>query len=112
VFSKHFKVGVALNSALFSLSRCIEIGHRQSCPVDECFEEKREGLGRKMMAGERENARERNIRCCIYTTTLRKIDRMALFILSHLLLYVRGETAENSALFSAFSLSRCIEIGH
>ena len=64
------------------------------------------------MAGERENARERNIRCCIYTTTLRKIDRMALFIPSHLLLYVRGETAENSTLFSAFSLSRCIEIGH
>ena len=48
------------------------------------------------MAGERENARERNIRCCIYTTTLHKIDRMALFIPSHLLLYVRGETAENS----------------
>ena len=64
------------------------------------------------MAGERENARERNIRCCINTTTLRKIDRMALFIPSHLLLYVRVETAENSTLFSAFSLSRCIEIGH
>ena len=46
------------------------------------------------MAGERENARGKNIRCCIYTTTLRKIDRMALFIPSHLLLYVRGETAE------------------
>ena len=34
--------------------------------------------GRNLMAGERENVRERNIRCCIYTTTLRKIDRMAL----------------------------------
>ena len=68
--------------------------------------------GQNLMAGERENVRERNIRCCIYTTTLRKIDRMALFIPSHLLLYVRGETAENSTLFSAFSLSRCIEIGH
>ena len=64
------------------------------------------------MAGERENARERIIRCCIYITTLRKIDRMALFIPSHLFLYVRGETAENSTLFSAVSLSRCIEIGH
>ena len=79
--------------------------------------EKREGLGRgkihagrNLMAGERENARGRNIRCCIYTTTLRKIDRMALFIPSYLLLYARGETAENSTLFSAFSLSR-IEIG-
>ena len=89
----------------FSLSRCVEIGHRQSRPVDECSEEKREGLGREkihtgrnVMAGERENARERNIRCCIYTTTLRKIDRMALFIPSLLLLYVRGETAENSDL--------------
>ena len=81
----------------FSLSRCIEIGHRQSGPVDECSEEKREGLGREkihtgrnFMADERENARERNIRCCIYNTTLRKIDRMALFIPSHLLSYVRG----------------------
>ena len=64
------------------------------------------------MAGERENTRGKNIRCCIYTTTLRKIDRMALFIPSHLLLYVRGETAVNSTLFSTFSLSRCIEIGH
>ena len=110
------------NSTLFSafsLSRCIEIGHRQSRPVDECSEEKREGLGREkihtgrnLMAGERENARGRNTRCCIYTTTLRKIDRMALFIPSYLLLYARGETAENSTLFSAFSLSRCIEIGH
>ena len=109
---------VTLFSA-FSLSRSIEIGHRQSRPVDECSEENREGLGREnihtgrnLMAGERENARERNIRCCIYTTTLLKIDRMALFIPSHLLLYVRGETAENSTLFSAFSLTRCIEIGH
>ena len=50
------------------------------------------------MAGERENARERNIRRCIYTKTLRKIDRMALFIPSHLLLYVRGETTENGVL--------------
>ena len=33
---------------------------------------------------------------------------MALFILSHLLLYVRGETAENSTLFSAFSLSHIL----
>ena len=36
------------NSTLFSafsLSRCIEIGHRQSCPVDECSVEKREALG-------------------------------------------------------------------
>ena len=103
----------------FSLSRCIEIGHRQSRPVDECSEEKgrvwvgkKIHTGRNLMAGERENARERNTRCCIYTTTLRKIDRMALFIPSHLLLYVRGETAENSTLFSAFSLSRGIEIGH
>ena len=31
----------------FSLSRCIEIGHRQSRPVDECSEEKRKGLGRE-----------------------------------------------------------------
>ena len=30
---------------------------------------------------------------------LRKIDRMALFIPSHLLLYVRGETAENRACY-------------
>ena len=89
----------------FSLSRCIEIGHRQSRPVDECSQEKRESLGREkihtgrnLMAGERENARERNIRRCIYTTTLRKIDRMALFIPSHLLFYVRGETAENRVL--------------
>ena len=82
---------------------CTEIGHRQSRPVDEYSEEKRVGLGgkkihegRNLMAGERENARERNITCCIYTTTLlRKIDRMALFIPSHLLLYVRGKTAEN-----------------
>ena len=29
------------------------------------------------------------------TTLLRYIDRMALFILPHLLLFVRGETAEN-----------------
>ena len=50
------------------------------------------------MAGERENARERNIRRCIYTTTLCKIDRIALFIPSHLLLYVRGETTENRVL--------------
>ena len=63
---------------------------------------KRVGLGRKkihaggnLMSGEIENARERNITCCIYTTTLRKIDRMALFIPSHLLLCVRDETAEN-----------------
>ena len=63
------------------------------------------------MAGERENARERNIRRCIYTTTLRKIDRMALFIPSHLLLYVRGETAVNSTLFSTFSLSTKETVG-
>ena len=88
--------------SVFSLSRCINIGHQQSHPVDECSEEKREGLGREkihtgrnLMAGERENTRGRNIRCCIFTTTLRKIDRMALFIPSHLLLYVRGETTEN-----------------
>ena len=31
----------------FSLSRYIEIGHRLSRPVDECSEEKREGLGRE-----------------------------------------------------------------
>ena len=31
----------------------------------------------------------------ILTKPLRKIDRMALFIPSNLLLYVRGETAEN-----------------
>ena len=30
----------------------------------------------------------------------RLIDRMALFTLSHLLLYVRGETAENSPVIS------------
>ena len=38
------------NSTLFSafsLSRSIETGHRQSHPVDECSEEKREGLGRE-----------------------------------------------------------------
>ena len=35
-------------------------------------------------------------RSAILTKPLRKIDRMALFIPSHLLLYVRGETAENS----------------
>ena len=50
------------------------------------------------MAGERENARETNIRRCIYTTTLREIDRMALFIPSHLLFNVRGETTENRVL--------------
>ena len=50
------------------------------------------------MAGERENARETNIRRCIYTTTLRKIDRMVLFILSYLLFNVRGETTENRVL--------------
>lgn len=93
------------NSTLFSafsLSRSIETGHRQSHPVDECSEEKREGLGREkmhtgrnLMAGERENTRGRNIRCCIFTTILRKIDRTALFIPSPLLLYVRGETAES-----------------
>ena len=93
-------VSKILKSTFFSalsLSRCIDIGHRQSRPVDECSEEKKEGLGREkihtgrdFMADERENARGRNIRCCIYTTTLRKIDRMALFIPSHLLLYVRG----------------------
>ena len=32
----------------------------------------------------------------IWTMLFRLIDRMALFTLSHLLLYVRGETAENS----------------
>ena len=50
------------------------------------------------MAGEKENARGRNIKCCIYTRTPRKIDRMVLFIPSHLLLYVRGETAVNRKL--------------
>ena len=98
---------------------CIEIGHRQSRPVDECSEEKRVGLGREkihagrdLMAGERENARERNIRCCIYTTTLRKIDRMALFIPSHLLLYVRGETAENrrTAWFGMMRACNCSSV--
>ena len=34
-------------------------------------------------------------RSAILTKLLRKIDRMALFIPSHLLLYVRGESAEN-----------------
>ena len=102
--------------SVLSLS-CIEIRDRQSRPVDECSEEKRVGLGRKkihagrnLMAGERENARERNIMCCIYTTTLlRKIDRMALFIPSHLLLYVRGETAENreTACFGVMRSCNC-----
>ena len=39
-------VRFAGDSTLFSavsLSRCIEIGHRQSRPVNECSEEKREG---------------------------------------------------------------------
>ena len=102
------------------LSRsCIEIWHRQSRPVDECSEEKRSGLGREkihtgrnLIAGERENARERNIRCCIYTTTLRRIDRMALFIPSHLLLYVRGETAENrgTACFCVMRACNCSSV--
>ena len=96
---------------------CIEIGHRQSRPVDEYSEEKRSGLGRQkihtgrnLMAGERENARERNIRC--YTTTLRQIDRMALFIPSHLLLYVRGETAENrgTACFGVMRAYNCSSV--
>ena len=43
-FSKNLHENSTLFSA-FSLSRCIEIGHRQSCPVDECSAEKREGLG-------------------------------------------------------------------
>ena len=64
------------------------------------------------MAGERENARERNITCGIYTTTLRKIDRMALFIPSHLLLYMRGETAENreTACFGVMRACNCSSV--
>ena len=68
--------------------------------------------GRNLMAGERENARERSITCGIYTKTLRKIDRMALFIPSHLLLYMRCETAENreTACFGVMRACNCSSV--
>ena len=37
------------------------------------------------------------------TMLFRLIDRMALFTLSHLLLYVRGETAENTEFMNSFA---------
>ena len=74
-----------LDSSLFSafsFSHTIEIGHRQSRPVDECSEEqKREGLGREksntgrnLKIGERENAKARNtVSCILYSNT--SLDR-------------------------------------
>ena len=89
---------------------CLRLGTDSLVPLMNVLKRKKGGFwvaktGRNLMIGERENARVRMLWAAFYTTTLCLIDRLASFILSHLLLFLRGETAENSILFSPFSLT-------